>query len=67
MTSSETTILFRPVGEKELNLIEESGFRRFPPRLPGQPIFYPVLEEEYATEIARDWNTKDAASVSSAT
>ena len=27
-----------------------------------QPIFYPVLNEEYATKIARDWNTKDAAS-----
>ena len=35
---------------------------RFPPRLPGQPIFYPVLNEAYATRIARDWNTKDAAS-----
>ena len=31
---------------------------RFPPRLPEQPIFYPVTNEEYATEIARDWNAK---------
>ena len=30
--------------------------RAFPPRLPDQPIFYPVLTEEYATKIARDWN-----------
>jgi hypothetical protein len=52
----ETTILFRPVGPKELALIAESGYRQFPPRLPEQPIFYPVLNEEYARQIARDWN-----------
>lgn len=56
------TTLYRPVGRLELNLIEESGMRRFPPRLEHQPIFYPVLNEEYATEIARDWNTKDVNS-----
>jgi hypothetical protein len=39
-------------------LIEKSGFREFPPRLPEQPIFYPVLNEEYAAKIARDWNAK---------
>jgi hypothetical protein len=39
-------------------LIEAAGFRSFPPRLPEQPIFYPVLNEEYATQIARDWNAK---------
>lgn len=50
--------LYRPVGQEELDLIEASGNREFPPRLPGQPIFYPVLNEEYATQIARDWNTK---------
>jgi hypothetical protein len=58
----ETTILYRPVGQKELDLIREHGFTAFPPRLPHQPIFYPVLNEAYATQIARDWNTKDAAS-----
>ena len=57
-----TIVLYRPVGEAELRLIEESGFTAFPPRLAHQPIFYPVLNEEYATQIARDWNTKDAAS-----
>ena len=51
--------LFRPVGEKEFKLIEQSGFTMFPPRLPGQPIFYPVLNEKYAVEIASKWNTKD--------
>ena len=52
----ETIILYRPVGEKELDLIKESGYREFPPRLPEQPIFYPVLNQEYAIEIARYWN-----------
>src|SRR3954453_22573873 len=59
---AQATTLYRPVGERELDLVRESGFRRFPPRLPEQPIFYPVLTEEYATRIARDWNTRDAAS-----
>jgi hypothetical protein len=54
----DTVRLWRPVGENELALIEEAGFRRFPPRLDWQPIFYPVLSEHYATRIARDWNTK---------
>jgi hypothetical protein len=58
MLEERTTTLYRPVGEKELGLIRESGFREFPPRLPEQPIFYPVLNEEYATQIARDWNAR---------
>lgn len=49
-------ILYRPVGTKELELIEKSGYREFPPRLPEQPIFYPVLNERYAEEIASRWN-----------
>lgn len=52
----ETTTLWRPIGPRELELIQQSGMRAFPPRLPEQPIFYPVLTEEYATKIARDWN-----------
>ncbi len=54
----ETVSLYRPVGKNELALIEESDFKAFPPRLPEQPIFYPVLNEEYAAQIARDWNAK---------
>jgi hypothetical protein len=54
----ETVTLFRPVGPQELALIEASGFREFPPRLPDQPIFYPVTNHPYATQIARDWNVK---------
>ena len=52
----ETVTLWRPVGPKELELIRASGMRAFPPRLPEQPIFYPVLSEDYAVKIARDWN-----------
>lgn len=51
-------ILYRPVGTKELELIRESGYIKYPPRLPDQPIFYPVLNEKYATEIAAQWNVK---------
>ena len=51
-----TVTLFRPTGPKELALVRESGFTKWPPRLPDQPIFYPVTNEEYAVEIARDWN-----------
>ncbi|GAB4200212.1 MAG: hypothetical protein OHK0022_21090 [Roseiflexaceae bacterium] len=50
--------LYRPVGLIELQRIYESGMRAFPPRLPEQPIFYPVLNAAYAEQIARDWNTK---------
>lgn len=51
-----TVTLWRPVGPEELKLIEETDMRAFPPRLPEQPIFYPVTTEEYAVKIARDWN-----------
>ncbi|MBW8869962.1 MAG: hypothetical protein JF563_04185 [Acidobacteriales bacterium] len=54
-----TTTLYRPTGERELELIRAADWRAFPPRLPEQPIFYPVLEENYATQIAREWNTRD--------
>ncbi|MGA8273991.1 MAG: hypothetical protein WB919_20685 [Candidatus Sulfotelmatobacter sp.] len=60
--TSEPITLYRPVGQAELELIRESGFCKFPPRLPQQPFFYPVLNETYATQIARDWNTKDEGS-----
>ena len=52
----ETVTLYRPTGEKELKLVEETGFTRWPPRLPEQPIFYPVTSEEYAKEVTK-WNT----------
>jgi len=56
MHTTETTTLYRPIGRQELELIRQGGFRAFPPRLPEQPIFYPVLSEAYAVKIARDWN-----------
>jgi hypothetical protein len=55
-SDDETVALWRPTGPEELALVEASGWRMWPPRLPDQPIFYPVLNEEYATMIARDWN-----------
>ena len=58
----KTTTLYRPVGPKELKLIKDSDWSAFPPRLPEQPIFYPVTNEEYAIQIARDWNVKASGS-----
>lgn len=57
-----TTTLWRPVGPDELHLIEDSGMSAFPPRLPEQPIFYPVTTLEYAIKIARDWNVPASGS-----
>jgi hypothetical protein len=56
------TVLYRPVGRDELALIAAANFEAFPPRLPGQPIFYPVLSEQYARDIAFKWNTRDKKS-----
>lgn len=52
--------LYRPTGPKELELVKQSGFKRWPPRLPEQPIFYPVTNERYAIEIASQWNVKES-------
>ncbi|MHB8817257.1 MAG: hypothetical protein ACYDAE_28895 [Steroidobacteraceae bacterium] len=54
----DTVTLYRPVGPQELALIKQSDWREFPPRLPDQPIFYPVTNQAYAAQIARDWNVK---------
>jgi hypothetical protein len=54
--------LSRPVGLHELSLIWDKGMREFPPRLPHQPVFYPVANVDYARQIARDWNTRDEKS-----
>jgi len=59
---TKTVTLYRPVGPEELKLIEASGWKSFPPRLREQPIFYPVTNEEYAIQIARDWNVPASAS-----
>ena len=56
-----STTLYRPVGQAELDLIAGTGYRRFPPRLPDQPIFYPVCNQEYAVQIASRWNTANGA------
>lgn len=56
MQTNNTTYLFRPVNQKEYDLIKASSWTKFPPRLPEQPIFYPVMNEEYAIQISREWN-----------
>lgn len=59
---TKTITLYRPTGPQELALVTASGFKRWPPRLPEQPIFYPVTNEQYAIEIARDWNVPASGS-----
>jgi len=49
-------LLFRPVNQAELDLIIKDDWKKFPPRLVGQPIFYPVLNKQYAEEITTQWN-----------
>jgi hypothetical protein len=51
-----TTLLYRPVNQHDLKIIERLEWKRFPPRLPEQPIFYPVTNEAYALQIAKEWN-----------
>jgi hypothetical protein len=58
--NDDVVTMFRPTGPKELELVAESGWRRWPPRLPDQPIFYPVTNREYAEQIARDWNVRES-------
>ena len=55
----KTKTLYRPVGLREMELIAESNYKKFPPRLEWQPIFYPVLNQKYADQIANEWNTSD--------
>lgn len=56
MQADNLTYLFRPVNQAELDLIQESGWTKYPPRLPEQPIFYPVMNEDYAIQITKEWN-----------
>ncbi len=55
----ETITLYRPVGPHEMRLIAQSGFSRFPARLPEEPIFQLVCSEQYAREIVEQWNARD--------
>jgi hypothetical protein len=54
----ETVECFRPVNQKELDLVAASGFTKWPPRLPEQDIFYPVTNESYARALTQ-WNITD--------
>lgn len=53
MTMSSSVRMFRPVGQNDLEKIALSSWGRSPPRLEEQPIFYPVLNQLYAAQIAR--------------
>ena len=55
-----TVTRYRPTGPHELALVAASGYERWPPRLPEQPIVYPVTNEAYAVEVARDWNVPNS-------
>lgn len=57
-----TVTLYRPTGPDEMRLLEQADFRRWPPRLPEQPIFYPVTNERYALEITVQWNVPEYGS-----
>lgn len=59
---NDTIRLWRPVGLYELAKVIRADFRAYPPRLIEQPIFYPVLNQPYAEQIAREWNTRDSNS-----
>lgn len=54
----ETVTMYRPTGRNELQLVIDSGYKEWPPRLPEQPIFYPVTNERYAIEV-NNWNVRD--------
>ncbi|HYM62032.1 MAG TPA: hypothetical protein VEZ11_14215 [Thermoanaerobaculia bacterium] len=58
--TADLVTMFRPTGPKELELVAATGWRRWPPRLPGQPIFYPVTNQAYAEQIAREWNVPES-------
>jgi hypothetical protein len=60
--NNRTVVLWRPTGPQELALVESSDWREWPPRLASQPIFYPVMNEDYATRIAWDWNVPASGS-----
>ena len=62
MSADETVTMYRPAGPRELELVAQSGFRRWPPRLPEQPIFYPVTNQKSAEEIAKKWNVAESGS-----
>ena len=58
MNKIVTITMYRPTGPQELQLVADSGFAKWPPRLPDQPIFYPVTNEQYAIDISSDWNVR---------
>jgi len=56
----EVVVLYRPTGPDEIELVKVSGYKKWPPRLPRQPFFYPVTNQAYAEQIAKEWNVKES-------
>ena len=54
----KTITMYRPCGQAEMDLVKASGYTQWPPRLPGQDIFYPVTNEAYAHEV-NAWNVRE--------
>jgi len=58
MKKIEIVTMYRPCNKAELDLVIASDFKRWPPRLVGQEIFYPVTNAKYASEV-NAWNKLD--------
>ncbi|MDX2065774.1 MAG: four helix bundle protein [Fimbriimonadaceae bacterium] len=56
--NAESVLMYRPVGPAELAALADLNYEGWPPRLPEQPIFYPVTNARYAREISEKWNVK---------
>jgi hypothetical protein len=54
MPDDDAITVWMPISPERLRLIRQDGMRALPPS--EQPMFYPVLSEEYAQRMARDWN-----------
>lgn len=58
LSTLEAVTMYRPCNQAELDLVIASDYKRWPPRLPGQPIFYPVTNLQYARDV-NAWNKMD--------
>lgn len=49
-----TFTLYKPVSQKELDLIKKSGWQAFPSEITEQPFFYPLMKEAYSAQILKE-------------
>jgi hypothetical protein len=52
-----TITLYKPVSQKELDLIKKSGWKAFPLELKEQPFFYPLMKDAYSAQISKECTT----------